>query len=474
MLGTYAATLLVVGASLVVGQAALAVCGWRRWSWLSPAVGVALLLAVAWGTVRLPGEKATALVAIGVLTLAALALLWRRRRPEGLAEAIREGLPAAVLVLVGVSIPFVVEGHFGVLGTSFNPDMGQQLFGANWLADPDRHEPTLLENGYPLGPHALAAALSVLTGGNVVQAFTGVTIAVPILAALTSLVVLRDAGADPARASARPWPGLPYMVASYLAQGLFKELLMALFVLGFALCLHELARGEPAAEDRSRLLAPVPLGLIAIGAVYAYSAPGLVWLGGTAVLFAAIELNRVRVAGKDVGAAVRAAAAPVGVALAVLVLAVAPEIGRMVEFRGTAVDVAKAESPEDGRGRDAGRACRPRTKKSARRTRPRTGPQSPSRSSSTTSSETSSTRSPRSRRSASGRAGTSASSPGTARSRRRSSTSERCSAPLRSASASCAGGAAARPRCRRRSRPPSPSISRRASRALPTPRRRRS
>jgi hypothetical protein len=344
VLGTYASALLVVGASLVVGQAALMLCGWRRWSWLSPAVGAALLLAVAWGTVRLPGEKVTALAVIGVVTLGALAVLWRAR--PGIGEAVREGLPAAGLVLVGVSIPFVVEGHFGVLGTGFNPDMGQQLFGANWLAEPDRHEPTLLENGYPLGPHALAAALSVPAGGNVVQAFTGLTIAVPILAALTSLVVLREL-APIQRAVAAALVGLPYMVASYLAQGLFKELLMALFVLGFALCLHELARAEPVGERR-RVLACVPLGMIAVGAVYVYSAPGLAWLGGTAALFALIELNRVRVAGRDVGAVVRTAAAPVGVALAVLVIAVAPEIGRMVEFRGTAVDVAQAEAPDGG------------------------------------------------------------------------------------------------------------------------------
>jgi hypothetical protein len=345
VLGTYASALFVIGASLIVGQAALVVCGWRRWSWLAPAIGVALLLAVAWATIRLPGEGSTALAAIGVLTAAGAVVLWRVG-PEGLGEALREGLPAAVLVLAGVSIPFVVEGHFGVLGTSFNPDMGQQLFAADWLADSDRPEPTLLENGYPLGPHALAAALSTVTGGNVVQAFSGLTIAVPVLAALSSLVVLREL-APLQRGVGAALVGLPYMVASYLAQGLFKELLMALFVLGFALCLHELARGEPAAEGRRRLLAAAPLGLIAVGAVYAYSAPGLAWLGATAVLFAVFELNRVRTAGGDVGAAVRGAAAPAAVALAVLVIAVAPEIGRMAEFRGTAVDVAQAKAPDD-------------------------------------------------------------------------------------------------------------------------------
>ena len=348
MLGTYASALLVVGASLLVGQAALVACGWRRWSWLSPAPGAALLLAVAWATVRLPGEEATALAALAVLTLAA-AVVIRRTRPEGGGVVVREGLPVAALALAAVSIPFAVEGHFGVLGTSFNPDMGQQLFGANWLADPDRHEPTLLENGYPLGPHALAAALSALPATNVVQAFTGLTIAVPVLAALASLTVLRGL-APLQRTAGAALVGVPYMVASYLAQGLFKELLQALFVLGFALCLHELARGEPRVEGRRRLLAAAPLGVIAVGSVYAYSAPGLAWLVATAVVFAAVQLLRAHSAGRDVGAVARSAAAPAAVALAVLVVAVAPEVGRMIEFRGTAVDVAQAEAPDGGGG----------------------------------------------------------------------------------------------------------------------------
>jgi hypothetical protein len=352
VLGTYASALFVVGASLVIGQAALMVCGWRRWSWLAPAVGVAMLLAVTWATVRLPGEGRAALGAVGLLLAAAALVLWRQP-PVGVRRALPEGLPAAILVLAGVSIPFVVEGHFGVLGTTFNPDMGQQLFAADWLADSDRPEPTLLQNGYPLGPHALAAALSTFTGDNLVQALSGLTIAVPLLAALTSLAVLRELPAV-RRAAAAALVGLPYMVASYLAQGLFKELLMALFVLGFALCLHELARREPATDAPAGPLAAVPLGLIAIGAVYAYSAPGLAWLVATAALFALAELWRGRRSGRDVAALGKTALAPVGIALAVFVVAVAPEIGRMIEFRGTAVDVAQAESPDDGAGETAG------------------------------------------------------------------------------------------------------------------------
>lgn len=344
MLGTYLSTLIVCGASLAVGQAALVVCGWRRWSWLAPAVGIALLLAVAWATVRLPGEDATALAALGVISSGAAIVLWRVR-VEGLSEALREGIPAAALALVGVSIPFFVEGHFGVLGTSFNPDMGQQLFAADWLVDSNRPQPDLFGNGYPVGPHSLAAALATVNGGNLVSAFSGITIAVPVLAALTALAVLRElAGLQ--RAIGAALVGLPYLAASYLAQGLPKELLQALFVLAFAICLHELARGRLGAHGRRGVLVAVPLGLIAIGSVYAYSAPGLAWLAATAVLFAAAELIRGRRSGRGAGVMIRHALVPAVVATAVLVVGVAPELGRMVEFRGTAVDVARAERPD--------------------------------------------------------------------------------------------------------------------------------
>ena len=52
MIGTYAAVLAVCAASLAIGQAALALCGGREWSWLSPAVGLALLCAQ-----NLPGRR---------------------------------------------------------------------------------------------------------------------------------------------------------------------------------------------------------------------------------------------------------------------------------------------------------------------------------------------------------------------------------------------------------------------------------
>jgi len=338
-LGTYAATLVLCASALLVGQALLLACGWRRWSWLSPVVGLGPLVAVAWGAVQLPGEGATALAAVGLVSLVALLAL--AGRVEGVGEAVREGLPAGAIALAAASIPFIVEGRFGVLGTGFNVDMSQHLFAADWLADPNGTEPGLVKQGYPLGPHGLAITASEAGGGNLVHGFGGLTVAIPVLAALCSLTVLRRLP-PVRRAAAAVLVALPYVVASYLGQGQFKELLEGLFLLGFALCLHELARGwSTALPPRRRLLAAVPLAAIAIGALYSYSAPGLAWLGGAAILFAAAELLRRR---REVRPAVaaRRAALPVAIGLVVMIAGAAPELGRVVDFQGNAVKVANA------------------------------------------------------------------------------------------------------------------------------------
>ena len=77
MIGTYAAVVAVCVSSLAIGQAVLALCGVPRWSWLAPAVGLALVCAIAWGTVRLPGDGVIGAVVIALATLAAVAFLWQ-------------------------------------------------------------------------------------------------------------------------------------------------------------------------------------------------------------------------------------------------------------------------------------------------------------------------------------------------------------------------------------------------------------
>ncbi|MDQ3725614.1 MAG: hypothetical protein M3335_06970 [Actinomycetota bacterium] len=307
MIGTYAAVLAICAASLAIGQAALGMCGIRRWSWLAPAVGLALLCAICWGTVRLPGEGLVS--AVVALALVVASVVYLRGRVEGAGEALRVGWPVALGALLATSLPFAVEGHFGILGTSFNPDMSQHLLAADRLAE--GHSSQLLNQGYPLGPHSVVVALDKGLGIGLVQGFSGLTVAVAVLACLTALAAFRSLGPVPRTAGAL-LVGLAYVVASYFAQGAFKETMQALFLLAFVLALR-----EASGAWRNLPLRFVPAALIAVGSVYAYSFPGLIWLGAAALLWVVMT---------------RPAARALGLGLLVFFVFVAPEIGRMSDF----------------------------------------------------------------------------------------------------------------------------------------------
>jgi hypothetical protein len=345
VVGTYVAVLVICGASLALGQAAIALCGIRRWSWLAPAVGLALLCAICWATVRLPGHGVVSTVLVLLLFLGSIAYLWRRLHGGG--EALRVGASVALPALLATAIPFVAEGHFGILGTSFNPDMSQHLLAAARLAEGQSSQ--LLHQGYPLGPHSVVVTLHNGLGVGLVQGFSGLMIAVAVLASLTTLTAFRD----------QPWllripaalvVGLTYMIASYFAQGSFKETMQALFFLAFVLALRESSR-DP--EWRQLPLRFVPAALLAVGSIYTYSFPGLIWLLGAAVIWVLLEygMNRRRLsAGGAVGgpapedalatgggggspaATGPAAWRPVLYAVLLFAVMVAPEIGRMIDF----------------------------------------------------------------------------------------------------------------------------------------------
>ena len=314
MIGTYAAVVAVCGASLAIGQAAIGLCGRRSWSWLSPAVGLALVCAVCWATVRMPGDGVVSAIVVLALVVASIAYLWGRL--EGGGEALRVGLPVALVALLAASLPLAVEGHFGILGTSFNPDMSQHLLATARLAD--GHSSQLLNQGYPLGPHSVVVALNKGLGIGLVQGFGGLSVAVMVLAPLTALTAFRDLGVLPRTAGALV-VGLAYVVASYFAQGAFKETIEALLVLAFVLALREATKPG----WRELPLRFVPAGLVAVGAVYAYSFPGLIWMVGAFVIWALASF-----------AFERRWPAPRAVGLGLLVFAVlvAPEIGRMIDF----------------------------------------------------------------------------------------------------------------------------------------------
>jgi hypothetical protein len=314
VIGTYAAALAICLAALAIGQAVITLCGRRRWSWAAAPVGLAILCAVCWATVRLPDHGSIS--AIVVLALVAASLVYLQGRGVW-REAFGDGWPVAVLATLGASLPFIVEGHFGILGTSFNPDMSQHLLAADQLAH--GHSGQLIRQGYPLGPHSIVVALNKGLDIGLVKGFSGLTMAIAVLAPLTALGAFRELRPLP-RTAAALVVGLAYVVASYFAQGAFKETIEAFLLLGFVLALRETTR-EPV-ESQLRF---VPCALIAMGTVYVYSFPGLLWLLGTAIVWAVVELVRAR---RVPASLVR----PALIGLAVLVVLIAPEIGRMIDF----------------------------------------------------------------------------------------------------------------------------------------------
>jgi hypothetical protein len=253
--------------------------------------------------------------------------------------ALHAGWPVALGALLAASLPFIVEGHFGILGTSFNPDMPQHLLAADRLAE--GHSSQLLNQGYPLGPHAVVVALNKGLGIGLVQGFSGLTVAVAILASLTALAAFRELPAVPRTAGAL-LIGLAYITASYFAQGAFKETMQALYLLAFVLALREADRTWPDLPLRY-----VPAALIAAGSIYTYSFPSLVWLGPAFVLW--LLAKPLLASGGTVGgtppeealatgrgggspAVTGPAARALGLAAVVFVVLALPELGRMLDF----------------------------------------------------------------------------------------------------------------------------------------------
>jgi hypothetical protein len=343
VIATYGAALAVCLASLVLGQAAIALCGVKGWSWLSPAVGLALVCAICWGTVRIGTPGVLPAVLVPVLGVAAA--IYLRGRLEGGGEALRAGAPVALGALLAASLPFAAEGHFGILGTGFNPDMSQHLLATDRLAHDTGSQ--LLHQGYPLGPHSVVVALNEGLGIGLVQGFGGLTIAAAIVAPLTALAAFAE---QPKwrRAATALIVGLAYLVASYYAQGAFKEVIQALFVLAFVLALRESTRAW-----RDLPLRLVPAAIIAVGSVYVYSFPGLIWLGAIAAIWAIAEWARGKYSSPAGGAAggttpeealataggggSPAVTGPAGrramsLAVTVFLIGTLPELGRMIDF----------------------------------------------------------------------------------------------------------------------------------------------
>jgi hypothetical protein len=368
MLAAYAIALLLVAASLLLGAGIYAALGQRRPTWLAGAVGFAALVVAAPFLVRLPGRATTAAIILLLALLAAAITIFRRtdwRRwwgengPSGDVSERAVGAsprsptdgpevagdpprgrsrhaagdplpalsrpwwvgPAVVLIAIGAAaLPFVLNDRFGVLGEGiYTNDHAAQLYWADWLQTGVGPEPSAVRFGYPVGPQAVAAIAAGATGADLVEAFNGLLMAIPALTALAALAAL--GGLPPARrVLAAALVGLPYLAASFLAQSAFKETVMALLLVAFAIALRELGLGEA----RRRVTLAI-LVVLAIASVLAYSAPGLAWFAVALAVWLALELlaGRRPIALGPVREAIARHRVPIsGAALAVVALAV--------------------------------------------------------------------------------------------------------------------------------------------------------
>lgn len=285
------ATGLLIAASFVLGQAIVLLCGWPPLQWWAPALGFGCLMILFGQLVRMRGDQLALVVVAVVAVAAALALpAARRASRDAAADALVLGAGATLLA----AIPFFAAGYAGVLGASVSNDMSQHLTGAYWLGGGEGVLPVaaiggdLITTGYPLGPHGLAAALGDLGLGEV-RAFSALTLAVPALTAFAAFGLVPSAPRT-ARIALAAAVGLGYLLAAFLAQGLFKETILAMLILAATVALGDLAAGERGIAWRRA----IPFGLFAAASVYTYSYGGLLWLGAVVGLFLAVEVLRRR------------------------------------------------------------------------------------------------------------------------------------------------------------------------------------
>ncbi len=331
MAAAIASAALTVGASLAVGQAVFRLTGRAEWSWLSGPVGLALILVATGISASLQARGTAIAIAIGTLLIVSATILALRRRhaPSGPLQTTAPALGAAFLAALFAALPFIAAGFVGILGVGLvNDDMASHLLIADWIDERFRPEPVFIDQGYPLGPHALVAGLSTLLHASSIDVFAGLMLAIPALTALVAYSALGGLERAP-RVAASTLVALPYMAAAYLAQEAFKEPIIALFLLAFALLLPTVKSPRHA----------IPLGVLAAGTVYVYSFPGLAWLGGVATIWIVLQF----VGGEVSLRPTRAALPAVGFAVLTLVVLAAPELPRLLEFRDfRALDPSRA------------------------------------------------------------------------------------------------------------------------------------
>lgn len=319
--------------ALFLGQAALRLAGAPEWNWLAPAVGLSVAMLAATPTTHIPGRSATVAALLALLAIAAA--VWCLRSPPHrppLAD-----LLAAVPVVFLVLVPFLAAGRGGVLGVTVNNDMTVHLMFVEGFLSSGVADLSPLPRDYPLGPHALAAALGKGLGIESDFAFSGWTMAVPIISAWTVLAVARNASWF-GKAVAATVVGMPFLVAAYYGQGSFKEVAQAALVLAVALQVS-------GCGPRLGLGRWVPLALLIGGVISAYSPAGLSWVMAIFGLWLAgqVAILAWRRRLPELLQTVRLKLPALAIGLAVLVVILLPQADRMWKFvasrEGTGISV---------------------------------------------------------------------------------------------------------------------------------------
>src|SRR3954453_21501831 len=353
MLSALLAGALIAAASLLLGAAIMAISGLPRHSAAGPATGISALLVICGIAVKLPGHAVTAAVVTGAAVIGCFVVFGRARLPAG---TFRIGAIVAVIgAALVVAIPFATSGRVGILGQGLvNDDMASHLLFTEWISSHAGPTPDLIKDGYPLGPHAIVAVTAKVSGASLIEVFAGMTGAIAVLLALTAYGALGGMRGW-LRVPAAVIASRPYLPAAYLAQGAFKEPLLALALLGFTLALPALrpqwspgagshgsqsgSEGDRVREEhRSSTRAAVPLGVIAAGTIYNYSFPGLAWLLGTALVWMLVIAVRERdaassfIAGLRLRERLRGAKTAIWLGIGIPVVAALPEIVRLASF----------------------------------------------------------------------------------------------------------------------------------------------
>lgn len=336
-------TAILVVASVVVGRA-LALLGAGSTA-AAPAVGMATLVTLAGLLIKLPGRAATAAIILLVIVLAALAVVvWRGGRPR---TSVLVPALVVLVTLAGAAIPFIANGRLGLPGVSLDNDTAAHLVWAEALRSPAVAQRYGFNQGYPLGPHSLVAVLGTGLGARLDLVLTGLLVATLVVIALVACTALAGGWR---RLVVGVLPALFYLVAVYYAEGAFKEPLMGLFLLAMVLDLEDVRRGWAAVGVRSRWVRLVGVALLWAGAVWVYSYLGLAWMGGTLVLWLLAEGVAAVVVSRPPGRwpwpRARGGPAPrprwrdrlgrfaptVLVAIAVLIVAIAPTAARVLSY----------------------------------------------------------------------------------------------------------------------------------------------